>query len=232
MKEIIKLFFIFCISISFSQTGKVIYKLESLKTDNLDHHMIKGIIEEWKQINCELNYNSTNSYFRAKNSIPIDEKYNRLSKVFSETYTVWYQDLKNKDAIFNKEIKGEMYQVKLDRLKGWQITDEIKVIEGYTCYKAVRKELNETGRAPKGSYMVHIAWFTPDIPAPFGPIGNGGLPGLILRLERPNLVAFTAKKIILNNSDNIKIKKPTKGIQITMKERSRLMRKARLVTPD
>ncbi len=229
--KIIKTFLLIISLNCFSQTGKIEYNIKSIKKDKLDNPMLKGVIKEWNQMSCTLSYNGQKSFFKLNKSIPLNNYYYGISKVIAEVYTGWYQDLELKEAIFNKDILGDTYQVILKRLQGWEITEETKEIEGYTCYKAVRKELNETSRAKKDSYLTFVAWFTPEISVPYGPVGNGGLPGLILRLERPNLVAFTATKITLNKKE-YKMPLPKKGKKITMKERSKLMLKSRLVTPD
>jgi GLPGLI family protein len=41
------------------------------------------------------------------------------------------------------------------------------------------------------------AWYAPDIPVRFGPIGYGGLPGLILELQNES-ATFYVTKINLN----------------------------------
>lgn len=56
----------------------------------------------------------------------------------------------------------------------WSFNDEeTNSIIGYDCRKAT---VEFAGRS-------YIAWFTPEIPLPFGPYKFGGLPGLILKLE-------------------------------------------------
>ena len=56
----------------------------------------------------------------------------------------------------------------------WSFNDEtIDSIMGYDCRKAT---VEFGGRS-------YTAWFTPEIPLPFGPYKFGGLPGLILKLE-------------------------------------------------
>ena len=76
------------------------------------------------------------------------------------------------------------------------------------------------------------AWYTPEIPMPYGPIGYGGLPGLILQLERSHVI-FIAKEITLNPTGGIKpIKELTEGRLITADEKRNLQRKARKVTQD
>lgn len=56
----------------------------------------------------------------------------------------------------------------------WNFSDETTdSIMGYDCRKAT---VEFAGRH-------YTAWFTPEIPLPFGPYKFGGLPGLILKLE-------------------------------------------------
>ncbi|MFD2528846.1 GLPGLI family protein [Polaribacter marinaquae] len=76
-----------------------------------------------------------------------------------------------------------------------------------------------------------MAWYTTDIPLPYGPIGNGGLPGLILKLEIDNFY-YLVDKIILNPKKVKKIPSLKKGKNINVNEKIRLMRDARKVTID
>ncbi len=64
------------------------------------------------------------------------------------------------------------YNEKKPNLK-WQITDDTCCVLGYVCNKATT---SFAGRD-------YIAWFSPDIPIPYGPYKFGGLPGLILKIE-------------------------------------------------
>ncbi len=56
----------------------------------------------------------------------------------------------------------------------WNFSDETTdSIMGYDCRKATTEFAGRT----------YTAWFTPEIPLPFGPYKFGGLPGLILKIE-------------------------------------------------
>ena len=87
------------------------------------------------------------------------------------------------------------------KMRKWTITNETGTIGKYKVIKAV------SGRV--------TAWFTPDIPVPFGPKSLGGLPGLILQVDA-GPTAIYAYKIELYNKD-LKIPQP-KGEIIDEKE--------------
>ena len=96
----------------------------------------------------------------------------------------------------------------------WQLTQEIKHINGYLSYKATRS----SGKV--------IAWYTPEIPISFGPKGEFGLPGLILELEIGKII-FRATKIILNSKEEITIEEPKGGKRVTHEEYSEIMSRAK-----
>lgn len=54
----------------------------------------------------------------------------------------------------------------------WKLRDSTKTIGGYTCSRA---------RCMYGG-RIYEAWYTPQIPASFGPYKFGGLPGMILEI--------------------------------------------------
>lgn len=86
----------------------------------------------------------------------------------------------------------------------WTLTKEQKIINGFTCYKATG---TETIINPAGTFIVPlVAWYAPKIPVSTGPLGTGGLPGLILEYQRKSTV-YGAKEILIN-VDNLDIPKP------------------------
>lgn len=68
----------------------------------------------------------------------------------------------------------------------WYISDETKTVAGYPCVKATT---TYRGR-------IWTAWYTPQIPVPFGPWKLHGLPGLILEAtDSKNEITYKAVKI-------------------------------------
>lgn len=66
-----------------------------------------------------------------------------------------------------------VYSDEVPTLKWEFATDSIAAILGYECQKAIVEYAGRT----------YSAWFTAEIPLPFGPWKFGGLPGLILKIE-------------------------------------------------
>jgi GLPGLI family protein len=82
--------------------------------------------------------------------------------------------------------------------KDWKLVNETKLIDKYTCYKATTIEVVQN---PKGNFEKDIiAWYCPELPFSFGPLGYGGLPGLILELQTEDGV-FGAKELKLIETD-------------------------------
>lgn len=74
----------------------------------------------------------------------------------------------------------------------WLITDENKIINNFSCNKAIA---NFRGRQ-------WVAWFTTEIPLSFGPWKLHGLPGLIIEAyDATNRYTWRAVKIKFEKSD-------------------------------
>ena len=101
---------------------------------------------------------------------------------------------KNFDHYYRK------YTVKDTINKKWQIYSESKEKFGYKCYKAkcTKTVINEKGIFKNDV----IAWFCPEIPFQFGPLGYGKLPGLIFELQT-KYALFGIKSIVLDSNEAI-----------------------------
>lgn len=99
------------------------------------------------------------------------------------------------DLINNKTV----IETSLLKDEHWKITNERDTIMGYPVIKATK------GKA--------VAWFTPEIPLPYGPGDYVGLPGLVLKAQYGEYIIIIKKIIFLNKPPVIK--KPKKGRLIT-----------------
>ena len=152
-----------------------------------------------------------------------ENAYARENNVFGKTFLV-------KDTLNNLE---------------WELVKESKMIGNYPVFKAVATRPVEENmfsrfrraRGSRGSDKVKdstatasdtqekempktetiIAWYTPMIPVAHGPGDFGGLPGLILELNTSN-TTILCTKVVLNPKEEVKIKTPTKGKEVTREE--------------
>lgn len=212
----------------FCQSGIITYKAKPINLINKNSEFVRGINKEIELMSFVLKYNINNSFFTKEGTIPINKRNSGTASILIKSNVDWFQEAKNKKSLFNKRVKNNMYQVMHNfKMEGWKITGQTKQIDGYNCFKALRKEIKANSKA----FVLVTAWFTPDIPLPYGPIGSGGLPGLILQLERSNRVVYTVDKILLNPK-KINVKTPKQGMEVSTLAFNQIMRSARKVTVD
>jgi GLPGLI family protein len=92
------------------------------------------------------------------------------------------------DSLYSRKyLLGKIYFLKAKSPDiQWNITDSTKKIGEFVCTEA---KAHFRGRD-------YIAWFTPDIPVPYGPWKLIGLPGLILQAhDSNNNIYFKAEKL-------------------------------------
>ena len=90
-----------------------------------------------------------------------------------------------------------------------------KQIASFSCYKAYTDEIVIN---PKGEFTNRITvWFTTEIPFSYGPLGLSGLPGLILEMNKRNVV-FGAKLIRFKEFNEFEIIKLDEKNAITVEK--------------
>ncbi len=224
MKKI-TLFILFLISFNiYSQSAIVSYKYlykapANQKKENINN-FDKGIGIIAQNHKYVLKFNPEESYYQVIKAMKPDDidqmTYDLSERMFRGG--IFYQNKKHK-YILNKKTtySGEKYIVKDTLTNDWIITQDSKYIGKYKCFKAYKKIYKD---------QIITAWFTPEIPLPFGPVGYGGLPGLILELNYLNN-HLLLQKITFKNQ-KIAITKPTEGSAVTAKEYNNLQFKRRL----
>lgn len=153
---------------------------------------------------------------------------------------VIYKDLNSLEKLIGKNYFNKDYLI-VDTVKNktWKLTDETKVILGYTCRKAITTIKQAQGKMMIASVSMNgssdtsskkssqeikakeveiIAWFCEQINVSSGPEDYGNLPGLILEIDVDNggttITAIEIKKKI----DKSEFVKPSKGIKLTQAE--------------
>ena len=98
----------------------------------------------------------------------------------------------------------------------WKLTDETRTIGKYVCRKATGFFEKDTHCCGPEKIPV-VAWFTPELPFPYGPMGIDGLPGLILELviEHKTYRGFSATAIDIQTRKDAQVQsKMHKPIQV------------------
>ncbi len=139
----------------------------------------------------DLKIDSKGSSFEIKNKLSVDEKTmsDKLAFIFAKYPGIIFSF---RDSILKQSaLLGNKVFIKSELVKGWTLTNESKKIDGYLCYKAVNIDRVENG----SRVFEHpiIAWYCPELPFSYGPIGYGNLPGLILQLQVRNVIYGVSK---------------------------------------
>jgi len=198
-------------------TYKLIPKMESFKIKETDDNntkyakdlMLKATVVA-KGFDYTLKFNKSESSSQISERMINDGENKYLNSIAKAVIGkgVFYQNKLLKIALWQTNVMGELYIVKDSLVNDWEISSESKKIGNYTCYKAVKQ--------CSSCSSINEVWFTPEIPVPFGPIGYGGLPGLIISVVKKNTILqlerikFYDKQLIID--------RPDKGKQIVKAE--------------
>lgn len=130
---------------------------------------------------------------------------------------LYYQNREEKKMLHQKEVMGELFIIKDSLINDWQINGDSKKIGNYVCFRATKK--------CKSCSSIEEVWFTPEIPTPFGPLGQGGLPGLIVEIRNKGSILRLVE--IKYQKKPMKIEKPYKGKIITINEYNKMVNRIR-----
>ncbi|MBK1896057.1 GLPGLI family protein [Chryseobacterium sp. YIM B02567] len=107
-------------------------------------------------------------------------------------------------------------------IKNWKLVDETKIISTINCKKA---EVTFKGRN-------WIAWYSPEIPLPYGPYKFSGLPGLIIKITDDKgdfdfeLIKSVSSSKLKGKLVNIRKSRYTEGIETTQQKLKQALRNA------
>lgn len=198
--KIIYFLLIFYVQVVFSQikSGAVAYQFQA--TEPKDAMLIswyesfaKNHATIVKEFNFELKFNNEKSIFLLKEKLYSDANAAKMSMLLSG-----YKGkiLVKNDTLYRESAAngiGEFIVYKSSK-QNWVITTETKIINNYICYKATTEDVIITVKTFRHPI---VAWYCPAIAFPYGPLGYGGLPGLIIELQTKDGV-YGASKIELS----------------------------------
>src|SRR5690554_1550628 len=230
----IKFIILFVIStLSFSQqSGKIEYSLFVKLREDIEEVVknLKGaedisLSEGAEELSFVLEFKNCDLKFYVIDGIETKDLDAKVALAWAKYQNVNYCNLKDKIVCYNNKnntfFHKEEFAIEKKVFDSWELKNEKKEIQGFTCYKAVGFYIANTNRGEEKKEVV--AWYCPELPFSFGPNGYAGLPGLILELQNENAL-FGVTKISLNEKiediDSTKLK----GKKITAEEYSKILR--------
>lgn len=182
---------------SFAQNNVATYNvLFKVKDQKKESEFFNKITEASKNLEFELVFNDSVSYFATSKKMILDDR--SFEKAAAKIISKGDYLLKKKDSILYV-INDNVYYEKKSEIINWNVTNEKKIIQNLTCYKAtkIKKVINQ-----KGTFNHQItAWFCLEIPYSYGPNEHNGLPGLIVELIEMPANHFVLKSISFKRND-------------------------------
>jgi GLPGLI family protein len=221
MKKII-LFILVCVMISktYEQEEKICWKIEYTYTTNLDYVY-------YEKYNLYFNKN-----FSYSEEIDIKKENNKKSHedkpkgtqvniiVGRKNTTSKYYYNSIKSFYFRDNFFDETILVKEEKTKNsWILHSETKKLSNFLCKKAT---IRFRGRN-------YIAWYSEEIPVPFGPWKLRNLPGMILELYDTDKVFHAVANHIKLGSNNCFFKFDEKELEKTISLDAYLNKKEELI---
>ena len=204
----------------FTFEGKITYERKA------NVHKLMGDDEwasQWKdkvakfQLNTfEMEFTMDNSFYKPGKETEAP-KMNWMAPPGAENEV--FMDFKTNTVTASKQIYEQKFLIQdsMRKLK-WHYTDELRIIAGYKCRKAVSVICDSV-------YIV--AFYTEDIPVSGGPEQFGGLPGMILELAVPRLfTTWVATQVIVQTVKNPAEPPFSKGKKVKRSEMVVLLQKA------
>lgn len=207
---------------------KIVVELEESKSNNADaKKILQNSIIAAKELEYELVFNHDESFFSEIEKLDSDNSNmlsNRLARLMGFGVGKFYMNIEKNKILVQRNLSSDLFLIESEiESQKWKKTNEIKQIGKYTCFKATTTVFVETVSAGTAEREV-IAWFTPEIPIGFGPAGFGGLPGLIMEIEKDNAVLY-AYKVYLGTDKDKEIKIPKRGIKVSKEEFREIQKK-------
>lgn len=234
---IITFLIFFSTTILFAQnkTLKIVYKEKMLENPidttgskpsnfkKIMYHQMEKVRKTLDNVSYTLLANEKEAIFQYDDFLESDINGNKMDAIMASSADgSFYTNIQSYTNLWQiRGAHGDYVRIKEpEKLKNWKIWQEQKIVNGYVCYKATQKVLLNNRVE-----IIVEAWFTPDIPHPFGPKGYGGLPGLIIALNERGFY-FYVDKITTQKNGN-RIKEVKKGEIVSWEEYDKILKKLR-----
>lgn len=163
-----------------------------------------------------------------------------MKAMFNQSSGEFYKNTEETTYINKRDIYGKPFSIvdSLEHLE-WEVSDELKMIGQYTCFKATAKTKQFVmpevpfGRSKEGEKRPEMeemmqetevtAWFTLDIPVNQGPDKYYGLPGLILEVQSPHLTILCTR-VELDKDKAKDVDPPKGGKEVSQEEFDKIMK--------
>ncbi len=230
MKKLTLSFLILFVLLSF---GNVLQK-KSYKTIKVIYHGIRynqkdSTVHDIPNMEFRLSANDSVSRFEYIPSLEIDEgSKNFLARAKLAVRDVYFINVKQKKYLKQKHL-NDYFLIEMPLMMGmkWKLDfSRPRKILGYTCYKAIGEMPVFKSRGQKDltyksipSFQRIEAWFTPEIPLPYGPYRYVGLPGLVLEAYNLSSGGFGYRAAKIDFSEKKReIPEPKEGVHMSFEE--------------
>lgn len=236
-------------------SGKAFYTAKSIVNMDFGNRKIpedrkarmKKFMNDMSTNNFELAFNMNESLYSEEQKLDQTSQMGQrhramMQAVFNQSSGEFYKNTDNTTYVNKKDIYGKPFSIvdTLDALQ-WNVTDEIKTIGQYTCFKATatveqyvmpempfgRPKDGEKKERPKMEDLKQetevTAWFTLDIPVNQGPDKYFGLPGLILEVKSEHLIILCSR-VELSTDKPEKVNVPKGGKKVDQEEFDEIMK--------
>ena len=202
--------------------GRIVYerKINMHKNLSAESQSMKNMIPEFSVSKVELLFNGDETIFR---QLPEESDIRESAGEGGERMMIrmgsddneTYMNHSTGKMVELRELGPRKYIIEDSiRKMTWKLTDDTKIISGYSCRKAMTTNQRKLPVA---------AWYTEQIPYAGGPENFGGLPGMILELNvAEGEVTFLPVEIKPSVDKNI-VKVPVNGKKISRKDFEKMM---------
>ena len=144
---------------------------------------MKAMIPEFRVMKSELLFNANESLYRnvEEEEDEAEAGNGQVNIKMQRPEAIFYRNFTSKQKTDQREFMGKFYLIEgpIDQTP-WKVGTESRQILGFNCLKAVWEDTTA------GRQRTVVAWFSPDVPVPSGPVTYGQLPGLILAIDINN----------------------------------------------